>query len=179
MFLAIPAAMAIVRDAAAGLRAVERGATLVQLRDPEAGGRVLLREARRLVAESRAPVVVSGRVDVALAARAAGVHLPARDLPVADARRLLGPDALLGRSVHSRASAVAAQSEGADYVVFGSVFASASHPGRPPAGLEALREVAAAVRIPVLAIGGVDSCRAALCREAGAAGFAAIGYFAR
>jgi thiamine-phosphate diphosphorylase len=170
--------MAVVRDAPAGLRAVERGATVVQLRDPEAGGRALLREACRLVAESPAPLVVSGRVDVAIAAGAAGAHLPAHDLPVAAARHLLGPRALLGRSVHSPQAAVAAESEGADYVVFGAVFATASHRGRPAAGLEALRQVAAAVRIPVLAIGGLDPERATVCREAGAAGFAAIGYFA-
>jgi thiamine monophosphate synthase len=81
--------------------------------------------------------------------------------------------------VHSPDAAIAAEAEGADYVLFGSVFASGSHPGRPAAGLEALRRVVAAVRIPVLAIGGVDGERAAACRTAGAAGFAAIGYFAR
>jgi len=171
--------MAIVRDADAGLHAVDLGATLVQLRDPEATGRALEREAVRLVAASPAPVVVGARVDVALAAGAAGVHLPEHDLPVAAARRLLGGVALLGRSVHSDAAAVAAEAEGADYIVFGSVFASVSHPGQPAAGLDELRRVAAAVRIPVLAIGGVDAERAAVCREAGAAGFAAIGYFAR
>lgn len=171
--------MAIVRDAAAGLRAVERGATVVQLRDPEAGGRALEREARRLVADSPVPTVVSSRVDVALAVGVAGVHLPAHDLPVGAARRLLGPGRLLGRSVHSLASAAAAEAEGADYLVFGSVFATSTHPGQPAAGLDALREVAAAVRIPVLAIGGLDAERALACREAGAAGFAAIGWFAR
>lgn len=171
--------MAIVRDAAAGMRAVERGATIVQLRDAEAGGRALEREARLLVAESPVPVVVSGRVDVALAVGAAGAHLPAHDLPVAAARRLLGPDRLLGRSVHSRESAAAAEAEGADYVVFGSVFPTPTHPGQPAAGLDALGEVAASVRIPVLAIGGVDAERAVACREAGAAGYAAIGWFAR
>lgn len=170
--------MAIVADAEAGLRAAERGATVLQLRDPEAGGASLLREAVRLVAASPVPVVVSARADVAVAAEAAGVHLPEHDLPVAAARRLVGDSALVGRSVHSVAAAVAAEAAGADYLVFGSVFASASHPGRPAVGLEALREVAAAVGIPVLAIGGVDAQRAGACREAGAAGFAAIGYFA-
>src|SRR5207253_799494 len=136
--LIAPVAMAIVRDAAAGRRAIERGATVVQLRDPQAGGRVLEREAARLVpAVAPVPVVVSARIDVALAAGAAGVHLPERDLPVAAARRLLGPDALVGRSVHSEEAAVTAEREGADYVVFGSVFASGSHPGQPAAGLEA------------------------------------------
>ena len=171
--------MAIVRDAAAGLRAVARGATVLQLRDPGAGARALEREACRLVAAATVPVVVSARADLALAAGAAGVHLPERDLPVAAARRLLGAGRLVGRSVHSAEAAAVAQAEGADYVVFGSVFPSASHPGQPVAGLEALARVAAAVRLPVLAIGGVDADRSGDCLAAGAAGFAAIGYFER
>jgi thiamine-phosphate pyrophosphorylase len=170
--------MAIVPDADAGLRAVERGATLLQLRDPEAGGRMLLEEAHRLVEASPVPVLVGARADVAVAAGAAGVHLPEHDLPVAAARRLVGSESLVGRSVHSVAAAARAQAEGADYVVFGAVFDSASHPGLPSVGLVALREVVEAVRIPVLAIGGVDARRAEACRAAGAAGFAAIGHFA-
>jgi thiamine-phosphate diphosphorylase len=169
--------MAVVRDAAAGRRAAELGATLLQLRNPDASARALEVEAARLAAHAAVPVVVGGRADVALAAGAAGVHLPERDLPVAAARRLLGRPLLVGRSVHSAGAAVEAEAQGADYVVFGAVFASASHPGRPPAGLDALRRVVEAVRIPVLAIGGIDAARAAACREAGAAGFAAIGYF--
>jgi thiamine-phosphate pyrophosphorylase len=170
--------MAIVRDCAAGLRAVERGATLLQLRDPHMSARALEAEAARLVAAAPVPVVVSARADVALAAGAAGVHLPERDLPVAAARQLLGASRLVGRSVHSVAAALEAEREHADYVVFGSVYPSPSHPDRPAAGLDALRRVAEAVRLPVLAIGGVDATRAGECRAAGAAGFAAIGYFA-
>jgi len=168
--------MAIVRGADAGLRAVALGATVVQLRDPEATTRRLQLEALRLVAGAPVPVVVSARVDLALAAAAAGVHLPERDLPVAAARRLL-PGRLVSRSVHSAEAAVAAEREGAEYVVFGPVYESGSHPGQPPRGLPALREVTAAVRLPVLAIGGVDARREEECRRAGAAGFAAIGYF--
>ncbi len=81
--------------------------------------------------------------------------------------------------MHSAAAALQAEAEGADYLVFGSVFASATHPGQPAAGLEALQRVARAVRIPVLAIGGVDAERVAACLAAGAAGFAAIRYFQR
>jgi thiamine-phosphate diphosphorylase len=169
--------MAIVSDAGAGLRAAARGATLLQLRDPAATARALEREAYRLVTEAPVPVVVSARADLALAAGAAGAHLPERDLPVAGARRLLGPDRLLGRSVHSAEAARRAEAEGADYVVFGSVFASASHPGQAVAGLAGLERVAASVRIPVLAIGGVDADRIEACLAAGAAGFAAIRYF--
>jgi thiamine-phosphate diphosphorylase len=169
--------MAIVRDAAAGLHAVGRGATMLQLRDPAAATRCLEREACRLVAESAVPVVISARADLAIAAGAAGVHLPERDLPVAGARRLLGTARLVGRSVHSREAAVRAEAEGADYLVFGSVFPSASHPRQEVAGLAALELVTAAVRIPVLAIGGVDADRVAACLAAGASGFAAIRYF--
>jgi thiamine-phosphate pyrophosphorylase len=169
--------MAVVTDAAAGLRATARGATVVQLRDPGATLRRLEEEATRLVAESRVPVLVSSRVDLVLASGAAGVHLPEGDLPAAAARRLLGRDRLLGRSVHSVEAARQAAEEGADYLIFGPVFATSSHPGRSPAGMAALSEVTAAVTIPVLAIGGVDAERAKACREAGAAGFAAIGYF--
>ena len=169
--------MAVVRDAQLGLRAVDLGATLLQLRDPDASVREIEREAVRLVAEASVPVVINARVDLALAVGAAGAHLPEADLSVAAARRLLGADRLVGRSVHSVPAALEAAVQGADYVVFGPVFASPTHPGQPPAGLESMREVARAVTIPVLAIGGVDATRAIACMEAGAAGFAAIGYF--
>lgn len=169
--------MAVVPEADRGLRAVGLGATLLQLRNPGASARAVEREAGRLVTEATVPVIVNSRVDVALAVGAAGAHLPEADLPVAAARRLLGDARLLGRSVHSAEAAVEAEIQGADYVVFGPVFASASHRVQPPAGLAALREVARRVAIPVLAIGGIDAARAAACLEAGAAGFAAIGYF--
>jgi thiamine monophosphate synthase len=84
---------------------------------------------------------------------------------------------LVGRSVHSLESALHAESEGADYVIFGPVWASASHPGSWPAGIEALAEVARTLRIPVIAIGGVTEGRIAECHAAGAAGYAAIGMF--
>ena len=96
---------------------------------------------------------------------------------MAAARTLLGEQRLLGRSVHSVEAARRDAQEGADYLVFGPVFPTTSHPGRPALGLAALAEVAAAVPVPVLAIGGIDAETARACREAGAAGFAAIGYF--
>jgi thiamine-phosphate diphosphorylase len=169
--------MAVVPDAAAGLAAAARDATVVQLRNPAATLRYLEQEASRLVEACPLPVLVSSRVDLALATGAAGVHLPENDLPVAAARALLGDGRLLGRSVHSVEAARQAAQEGADYLLFGPVFATASHPGRPARGLAALAEVAAAVPVPVLAIGGVNAERARACQEAGAAGFAAIGYF--
>ena len=104
------------------------------------------------------------------------MNLPERDIHTADARRLLG-ERLVGRSVHSLEAAQQAESEGADFVIFGPVWESSSHPGLPPAGIAALARIALAVKIPVLAIGGVTRERIAECHDAGAAGYAAIGMF--
>ena len=163
--------MAVVSSAAAGVRAVERGAGLIRLRAPELTVRQLEAEATALIAAVPVSVIVSSRVDLALAVGAAGVHLPAGDIPVADARRL-APELLIGRSIHDPAKAVRT---GADYLLFGPIWATPSHPGLRATGLEALREVALRARpVPVLAIGGVDEARTERVMRAGAAGWAAI-----
>ena len=167
--------MAVVPDAATGLRAAPR-ATILQLRAPGLSTRPLEIEAMRLVSDSKVPVVISSRCDVALATGAAGVNLPERDIGIEFARGLIR-HGLVGRSVHSLAGARQAQDEGADYVIFGPVWSSASHPRSEPAGVEALSRVAAALNIPVLAIGGVRDNRIAEVHAAGAAGYAAIGMF--
>jgi thiamine-phosphate pyrophosphorylase len=169
--------MAVVDSAAAGLRAIDNGATILQLRAPHLSARELERECRQLVRASRVPVVLSSRCDIALACDAAGVNLPERDLAVADARALLG-DRIVGRSVHSPDAAAVAMQEAADYVLFGPVWASPTHADRSPLGLEALRRVVRSVHVPVLAIGGVDRERGLECIDAGAAGYAAIRMFA-
>jgi thiamine-phosphate pyrophosphorylase len=168
--------MAVVDRAEGGLHAIQLGATILQLRAPGLTARELEVEASRLVPQSSVPVLVSSRCDVALAAGAAGVNLPERDIPVAEARALLG-DRLIGRSVHSPEAARQAERQGADFVIFGPVWPSPSHPDRAAKGLSALAEVASAVRIPVVAIGGVDAERAAQCLSAGAGGYAAIRMF--
>lgn len=168
--------MAVVASAEAGLKAIKRGATIVQLRAPDLTARELEHQANALVAKASVPVVVSSRCDVALAAGTAGVNLPERDISVAEARTLMG-QRLVGRSVHSIESAVTAEREGADYVIFGPVWPSPSHPDEKPQGARALADVARTVRIPVLAIGGVTSERAEECAKAGAAGYAAITLF--
>jgi len=136
----------------------------------------LEREAGELVRATTLPVLISSRCDVALASGAAGVNLPESDIGAADARILLGRR-LVGRSVHSIEGAQQAERDGADFVIFGPVWESTSHPGSPPAGLAALELIARSVRIPVLAIGGVTEQRIAECHAAGAAGYAAIGMF--
>jgi thiamine-phosphate pyrophosphorylase len=169
--------MAVVADATSGTRAASRGATIIQLRAPGLSARELEREAVALVREVSVPVLVSSRCDIALAVGAAGVNLPERDILVVDARRLLG-SRLVGRSVHSVGAAREAERQGADYVIFGPVWPSPTHTGAEGFGVAALAEVASAVRIPVLAIGGVKMDRVAECRAAGAAGYAAIRMFA-
>jgi len=167
--------MAVVAGAAAGLRAAPR-ASVLQLRAPALTGRELENEARRLVLATSLPVLISSRCDVALAVGAAGVNLPEHDITASDARRIVG-ELLVGRSVHSLARALEAERDGADFVLFGPVWPTASHPTAAPTGVAALAEVARAVRIPVVAIGGVNAARVAECHAAGAAGYAAIGLF--
>ena len=150
-------------------------AVALHARDRAAGGGALARAAARLVALARpaeAAVFVSGRPDVAAAVGAQGVQLAGDDLAPADARRVL-PAGWIGRSVHSVDEAGAAVDEGADYLLVGNVYPTASHPGRPATGLGLVRASAALGR-PVIAIGGVDVARAVEVRDAGAWGVAAI-----
>jgi thiamine-phosphate diphosphorylase len=117
---------------------------------------------------------VNDRLDVALAVPSAGVQLGRVSLPVS-AARALNPLWWIGKSVHDLAEAEAARTEGADYLVVGPVFATASHPGRTPLGLERLHAIAAAVDgLPVIAIGGITADRVREVRNSGAYGVAAI-----
>lgn len=127
----------------------------------------------RLCRQAGAGLLVNDRIDVALAAGAQGAHLGGRSLPVSAARPLLAGK-LLGLSVHSLAEAQAAQQAGADYVTFGSVFPTRSHPGQAPAGLEELRRTVEGVNIPVLAIGGITPANAGEVLATGCAGVALI-----
>ncbi len=128
-------------------------------------------------------ILVNDRLDVALAAGAAGVHLGGQSLPVAavNAARaggILPSDFLIGASCHSLEAAGAAERDGADYIFFGPVFATPSKAEfGAPQGIENLAEVSRNLKIPVLAIGGVNEENAAECFSAGAAGIAAIRLF--
>jgi thiamine-phosphate pyrophosphorylase len=156
---------------------VRGGAAVVQLRLKEAGAGELLRlarEARKLCA-GRALLLVNDRPDVARLAEADGVHLGQEDLPWPAARAILGPRALIGLSTHSDAQIDAAQ--GADYIGFGPIFATASKPGRPlppPHGIEGLRRAVRRSRVPLVAIGGITIERASEVAGAGARCVAAI-----
>jgi len=130
---------------------------------------------RRLPPQVR--LLVNGRADVALAAGADGVHLPAAGLPVAALRERFGPELMIGRSTHAPEEVAAARDAGADYVTFGPVYPTPSKAAYgPPPGLDGLRR-AVASGLPVLALGGVDAGRLEEVAAAGAAGAAGIRVF--
>ncbi|HEU4322250.1 MAG TPA: thiamine phosphate synthase [Roseiflexaceae bacterium] len=158
--------------------AIQGGATIIQLREKAASAREMVALGRALLEITRPaaiPLIVNDRLDVALAIGAEGVHLGQDDLPAADARRLLGPDRLLGLSVTTPAEAREAAAAGADYLGANDVFGTRSKPDAiAPIGLEGLTAVARAVDLPVLAIGGVTVQNAPAALAAGAAGLAVI-----
>ena len=118
------------------------------------------------------PLFVNDRLDIALALNAVGVQLGTGSLPVSAARRL-DTAWWIGKSVHDLAEAVAAQAEGADYLLAGPVYATETHPGRAPIGLDTLGRIAR-LDLPVIAIGGIDTERTRDVKAAGAYGVAAI-----
>lgn len=159
--------------------AVDAGIDLIQVRERDLEAGELAALVTELLAVTRATptrLVVNDRMDVALACGADGVHLRGDSIPIAAARRLAPAGFLIGRSVHGVDEAIGAA--GADYLIAGTVFASASKPAQTRwLGIEGLRSIARAVDPPVLAIGGIAGDRIGEVAAAGAAGFAAIGLF--
>lgn len=155
-------------------RAVRDGIEMIQVREKDLSGRELydlVTRIRGIAAGAKTRILVNDRLDVALAANIDGVHLPSAGLPPVRVRSFVK---LLGVSTHSLSEAVEAQKANADFIVFGPVFDS---PGKTAVGLEPLKEVVSAVRIPVLAIGGITAANTDKVIEAGAAGIAGIRLF--
>ncbi len=162
----------LVRAAAAG------GATVIQLRHKSGNTRAYLASARLLRAMTHVlglPFIVNDRVDVALAAEADGVHLGPDDLPVALARRILGPEKIIGASTGTLAEAQEAAAAGANYLGVGAVFGTQSKADAgEPIGPSGLKEIVSAVPLPVVGIGGITVENVAQVIRAGAAGAAVI-----
>jgi thiamine-phosphate diphosphorylase len=170
---------AVLADADVGIRAAAIAAVgpaaALHVRGRNSSAAFLAKCATRFMAlasPAEAAVIINARPDVARAVGAQGVQLGAGDLSVADARIVLGAG-WIGRSVHDVAGARAAITEGADYLLFGSVFDTDSHPGKAGQGLELMAEVVA-LGTPVIAIGGVTPERAQSVKDTGAWGVAAI-----
>ena len=166
-------------------QAARAGVDWIQLREKDLSGKQLAGlagEAARITAGASA-ILINDRLEVACAAKAAGVHLGEEGLPVSEARRLVQEgraekDFLVGASVHTLEAARKAEQDGADYVIFGPVYATPSKAVfGPPQGPESLGQVCGALEIPVLAIGGITLENLRGCLEAGASGIAAIRLF--
>lgn len=159
-------------------QALRAGTLAVQLRERDLTSRALVtlaRGAQQLTRRGGSPLVINDRIDIALSLEEVGVHLRSNSLPVSVGRRLLGADRLLGVSAHSVDQVARAESEGADYVVFGPVYATPSkQPFGPPLGLRELEAACRRARIPVVGIGGITAARVADVRRAGAFGVAVI-----
>jgi thiamine-phosphate pyrophosphorylase len=157
---------------------VRAGTPAIQLRERDLSSRDLLmlaRDVQWLTRSGGSALVINDRIDIALVMDGVGVHLRGDSLPVSVARRVLGPNRLLGISTHSVDEVIRAESEGADYAVFGPIYSTPSkRQYGAPRGLRELEDVCRKVRIPVLGIGGITATRAAEVRRAGAFGIAVI-----
>ena len=159
-------------------QAVQGGVTCVQLREKSCGTREFLEEARAVkaaLAGTGVPLIINDRLDVALAAGADGVHLGQRDMPLAEARRLAPAGWIVGVSAESVEDAIRAEQGGADYIGASPVFATPTKTDHaPPLGLDGLRSIRAAVKLPLVAIGGLHARNARDVVRAGADGLAVV-----
>lgn len=152
------------------------GARLIQLRERDLDAASLYHLAaqlRRITARYGTTLLINDRTDVALAIDAEGVVIPETGFPIQVVKKI-NPKFLVARSVHSVEGAKDAEARGADMLIFGHIFETASKPQLPPRGLDMLKEVAQSVKIPVFAVGGITAENAKQCLESGAFGVAVI-----
>jgi len=161
--------------------ALEGGTNVVQLREKHASARTqyqIGQRVRELTATADVPLIVNNRIDIAEAINADGVHLGDDDLPVAVAREILGPEAIVGRSVSTPTAAEEAEAAGADYLGVGAVYRTDSKDDVDPEnhgiGLDGLAAVVEATSLPVVGIGGVTTDNGSEVIAAGADGLAVI-----
>jgi len=158
-----------IREAARA--AIAGGADVIQLRETQTPDDVMLAvaaELRELTDETGKLLIVNNRSDIASLIGADGVHLGQHDMPIAEARKLLRPGAIVGKSTHNIAQALAAVNEGADYISVGPMFATQTKDAGAPVGPELLTEVAGKVSLPLVPIGGINADNAEKLVNAGA-----------
>jgi thiamine-phosphate pyrophosphorylase len=139
--------------------AVESGCKIVQYREKDKSTKEMVAEASKIkkICSSRTIFLVNDRIDVALAVDADGIHIGQDDMPIETARKLLGEDKIIGLSVHDRGEAILAEKAGADYVGLGPIFDTATKKDAGDGiGSLKIREVKGAIKIPVVAIGGIN-----------------------
>ena len=139
--------------------AIEGGAEVIQLRDKNVSARELVeigKELRALCRDKGVLFIINDRPDIAVALDCDGVHLGQDDLPIEAARRVVGPDRIIGVSTHSLDQAVQAQEQGADYIGVGPIFATPTKKDYKPVGLKLISQVKEKLTIPFVAIGGIN-----------------------
>lgn len=140
--------------------AIEGGASVVQLREKKCTSREFYELAvrvKRITEPRNVPLIINDRIDIALAANADGVHLGQRDIPCREARKILGADKIIGVSAALPEEAAKAQADGADYLGVGAVFSTQTKTNTRPVTAEIIKQIRAAVTIPFVVIGGVNS----------------------
>ena len=158
-------------------KALRGGASFVQLREKELDQARFLQEARELKAlceKYKVPFVINDNVDIALAVDADGVHVGQSDMEAAKAREKLGPDKIIGVSCKTVEQALLAQAQGADYLGVGAMFPTGTKTDATAVSFEALRDICRAVRIPVVAIGGICAENLRQLQGSGIAGIAVV-----
>jgi thiamine-phosphate pyrophosphorylase len=159
--------------------AIRGGADIIQFRDKRMSTGELLETAlkiRSLCKKNKVMFIVNDRVDIALLSNSDGVHLGSEDIQISEARKLLGQRKIIGGTAHNIDEAVQAEKDGADYLGYGHIFATQSKiKTTPPVGLIELKKVCKIIKIPILAVGGIDTNNAKSVISAGAHGMAVIG----
>ncbi len=140
-------------------QAVTAGVRIIQLREKNMSGKEIYQEAlflRSLTSRHRATLIINDYVDIALAVNADGIHLGQDDMPVKEAREILGKDKIIGISTHSLKQALSARKAGADYISFGPVFYTATKKAGAPKGIKSLTGIKQHIKIPIVAVGGIN-----------------------
>ena len=158
-------------------QALQAGVMVLQLREKTAATRDFYQLALRIKSIARqydVPLLINDRLDIALAVDADGVHVGQEDLPVAVVRRLIGPDKILGATAATVAQALRAETEGADYIGSGAMFPTLTKPGKPVLPMSVLAQIKQAVKVPVVAIGGITADNLLMLKNAGVDGVAVV-----
>jgi len=161
LYVLVNSNMNLVKDVIKGWACPEgaRGADAIQLREKSMSDNKLLKaalEIRKLTLAHKVLFIMNDRVDIAYLANADGVHLGEDDISIRDARKILGADKIIGATSHNIEEAIQAQRDGADYISVGPMFSSPTKPHLKPEGLKYLKEVAKKIKIPYVAIGGIN-----------------------
>lgn len=157
--------------------AILGGATIIQLREKSLSGRDFYQTAlniKGITDRYRIPLIINDRLDIALAVEAAGLHVGQGDLPPVIARRLLGPEKILGVSVANLEEAIQAEENGADYLGVGAVFPTGTKQDAATVDFSELKKITGAVQIPVVAIGGINENNALQLKGGGIKGIAVV-----